>query len=560
MAFLPRFSRLLPVSVFIMLSVLAFVLAPAPARADVGVMPILPGGSSLAAEGNTPIQMRAEVVVMDVRLASEADNASLKLNPEAYGYQAQSVWYSAVAEVQADFTMSNPTGEAVSLTAWFPLASTLVNASWGVLNPEEIVPRIEGFQVSVDGSPLEFAVTELPNPQGVDKPPLPWASFPVSFPAGRETMIHVSYVLPLAQPAKSNALVLYYIFQTGAGWAGPIGQAELILNLPYPASAETLSGMPSGSLNPPYFIFGGDEVAGIPSGAVLEGRQARWTWTDWEPGPGDDFALLLMHPRVWAGLQADRSAVENAPGSGSARWKLCRTYYGLSRTYPAAVHPAYSEAYLPQGVESCQVAADLLPADAAPHYVLAWFYLSALAEDPSPDTLHPVVFELELGRALEALQPASEVVLCPIPWDLNNTDCIEENIRSLYPGTPDAEWYADIVEEAANQVAARLENATATAEGAVRSTEWAHQTGTAAVAALAAPTRTSQFATSTPQPATLTPLPVPTATLTPLTPTPAAALPVVSQDRGGLVLIVAAGVIVLIIGFFSIRASISRRR
>jgi hypothetical protein len=36
---------------------------------------------------------------------------------------------------------------------------------------------------------------------------------------------------------------LYYIFQTGAGWAGPIGQAELILNLLYLSSPDTLAGI-----------------------------------------------------------------------------------------------------------------------------------------------------------------------------------------------------------------------------------------------------------------------------------------------------------------------------
>ena len=40
-------------------------------------------------------------------------------------------------------------------------------------------------------------------------------------------MLHVSYVLPLLPLPKWYALALYYIFQTGAGWAGPIGQAEL---------------------------------------------------------------------------------------------------------------------------------------------------------------------------------------------------------------------------------------------------------------------------------------------------------------------------------------------
>ena len=365
-------------------------LATFPAQADVGVHPILPGGSDISPEEETPIQMAAEKVVMTVRAATEADNASIQLNPEAYGYQNRTVWYSAVAEVEADFTMKNPTSKAVSMTAWFPLATALENVAWDELNPDEIVPRIASFQVAVDGIPVDQTVSELPNPNGADKPLLPWASFPVTFPAEKETMIHVSYVLPLHELPKSNALALYYIFQTGAGWAGPIGQAELILNLPYPATAETLAGMPAGSLNPPYFVYLGDEVTDLPSGAVLEGNQARWTWKNFEPGPQDDFAILLMRPESWDKLQALRTAVKTNPNDGQAWLKLCTTYYGSSHNWIYAIPFGNNKTYQSMGMEACQEAARLLMGDAAPHFVLAAFYLSALKENPSLDTLQPV--------------------------------------------------------------------------------------------------------------------------------------------------------------------------
>ena len=201
--------------------------------------------------------------------ATEADNALVKLAPKTYGFQFNPVWFPGIAEVEADFTMKNPTSEAVSMTVWFPLASALENADWN-FNPGEIVPRIESFQVSVDGNPLDYTVSELPNPKGADKPPLPWASFPVTFPGEKETVIHVSYMLPLQPSVKGNEMALYYIFQTGAGWAGPIGQAELILNLPYPASEETLAGMHKLYL-PPMNV--GQKSADVPSGAVLEGTR-----------------------------------------------------------------------------------------------------------------------------------------------------------------------------------------------------------------------------------------------------------------------------------------------
>src|SRR3990170_1530987 len=107
MKVLPRNSLVLVASCLVLLSTAVSLLAASPARADVGVRPILPGGSSLKPEEQTPIQMAAETIVMNVRPATEADNAAVELNPEAYGLQFQPVWFSAIAEVEADFTMQN---------------------------------------------------------------------------------------------------------------------------------------------------------------------------------------------------------------------------------------------------------------------------------------------------------------------------------------------------------------------------------------------------------------------------------------------------------------------
>ncbi len=264
---------------------------------------------------------------MNVRPATEADNSIIQLNPDAYGLQFQPIWYSYIADVQADFTMRNPTSEAVNLIAWFPLASALENVSWEI-NPDETVPRIASFKVLVDGNPIDYTVSELPNPKGTDKPLLPWASFPVSFPAGKDTRIQVSYLFPLQPAVKGSELALYYIFQTGAGWAGPIGQAELILNLPYPASAETLARMDPSILGLPYFKA--DPDANLPMDGMLEGSQARWTWTDFEPGPQDDFSIWLVDPAQYQQLQTARAAVQSNPQDGQAWLELASIYRNLA--------------------------------------------------------------------------------------------------------------------------------------------------------------------------------------------------------------------------------------
>jgi hypothetical protein len=375
-----------------------------PSRADVGVRPLLPGGSNIEPQEETPVQMAAEKVVMNVRQATEADNATIQLNPQAYGLQTVPVWFPAVADVQADFTMKNPAGEAVSMTAWFPLASALENVSWE-LNPDEIPPRIQNFQVSVDGELVEHTVSELPNPKGADRPPLPWASFPVTFSAGEETEIQVRYTVPLQTAVKGKELALYYIFQTGAGWAGPIGQAELVVNLPYPASEATLAMASPGSLSLPYGRA--DTLPAIPEGVVLEGNQARWTWKDFEPGPQDDFAAWLMDIGEWEALEAAKAEVQAMPEDGQAWLELAGIYRSLA-TGGWNSPSIFSKSYLQSGIEAYQKAAELLPEHPVPHAGLALLTLAPFMKDKNapPQVMQTVQDELNIARELEAINPS----------------------------------------------------------------------------------------------------------------------------------------------------------
>ena len=363
-----------------------------PAQADMSVQPILPGGSSLMPEGETPIQMAAEKVVFNVRPATEMDDTVVARNPAEYGlpasFDGSPGMYPGMADVFADFTMVNPTNEAVSMTAWFPLASAIETEEWN-LYPGEVVPSIQRFQVIMNGKPLDYEVSELPNPKEEDKPPLPWASFPVTFPAGEETHVQISYVVPAWWSYEGLAMNLYYIFQTGAGWAGPIGKAELVVNLPYPASAETIWAMPEGGQS--------------------EGHQVRWTWENFEPGPDDDFFIQLLMQNRWDELQAARAAVAANPHDGETWLNLASTYSTLTRGkhYNAArMLPGFGEIYQPLGVQAAQEALRLLPGDGRPHYELALLYTSVLPENASREDLNPVMDELKIVEELEpALAP-----------------------------------------------------------------------------------------------------------------------------------------------------------
>lgn len=386
MKILPRQSLVLPICGLVMGVILLSLFVIASGLADMGVQPILPGGSNIKPEGETPIQMSAEKVALNVRPATEFDDTVVTRNPAEYGlpgsFDGSPGMYPAVADVLADFTMVNPTNEDVSMTAWFPLASALETEEWD-LNPGEVVPSIVRFQVIMDGKPLEYKVSELPNPKGEGKPQLPWASFPVTFPAGKEIHVQVSYTLPAWWSHEGLVMSLFYIFQTGAGWAGPIGNAELIVNLPYPASEETIFEMPKGGL--------------------IEGHQVKWTWMDFEPGPQDDFFIKLLMFNRWDELQAARSGVADNPRNGEAWLVLASTYLTLTRGnhYSAArMLPGFGEVYQPLGVHAAQEALRLMPDDGRPHYELALLYASKLPENASREDLQPALDELKIVEEL----------------------------------------------------------------------------------------------------------------------------------------------------------------
>ncbi len=378
---------------------------PVQVRADVGVRPVLPGGSNIKPGEETPVQMAAETVTMNVRQATAMDNLAVNLNPGAYGFDIRPVWFETVADVNADFTMRNPTSEDISMTAWFPLASALGNVEWK-FNPNETVPQIANFRVSSNGIPVKFQVSDLPNPGGSQKPDLPWASFPLSFPAGKDTLVHVSYTVPLSPAAKGREVALYYVFQTGAGWAGLIGHADLVVNLPYPASAETIADNPKISL--PYGSIG-QISTGLPKGAVIDGKEVRWSWTNFEPTPQDDFAIWLLKPSAWEQLFSARQAVKANPADGKAWLELAAVYHSLSALPFSNAAQLFSPFYLPQAIEAYQKAGALLPDHPAPHTGLGLLALTRLPGKGVPISgaaIQRAQDELKTAQTLEAANPA----------------------------------------------------------------------------------------------------------------------------------------------------------
>jgi hypothetical protein len=392
---------LLPCSLLLVFTLISLML-PSPVQAG-GLQPILPGGSSIQPGEETQIQMLAEVVSINIRTATEPDNALIKLNPNIYPFQMAPVWFSAIAEVETDITLRNPTSNPVSMTVWFPLASALEDVEWKLYSGET-VPRIESLQVNVDGKQIEYTVSELPNPKGDDKPFLPWASFLVTFPGQVETVIHLGYkVAP--QPFPGIEMAFYYVFQTGASWAGPIGRVELTLNLPYPASSETIAGMPADSLRlPPYYRA--SMRANLSPNSMLERNQANFYWENLEPGPEDDFAVWLLQPDIWKELETAQTVVQANLQDGRAWLDLASTYtnhLGIEFNYLSVFSPYF----LPAGIDAYQKAAAFLPGHPAPHAGLALLSLAPyIIEKNAPsDVIQYVQNEIQIARKLDAKNP-----------------------------------------------------------------------------------------------------------------------------------------------------------
>lgn len=393
-----RILFLVPVGL-ILVGVSLFLNASQPVKAG-GAQPILPGGSSIQPGGETPIQMVSEVITMDVRMATEADNSLVTLRTDYFPITKQPIWYPAVAEVQSTFRLRNPTSEAVSMDILFPLAAALDIVEWN-LSKDDDVPQIVHLRVNVDGENAEYKISRLPNPKGADRPQLPWAKFQVTIAGEQETTILLNYSVPLQPSISGVEMTLVYTLHPGSGWAGPVGQVDLTINLPYPASTNTLAGIPAGTLQiPPYYRP--SLPAALPARAMLEDNRVSWTWQDLEPDAEDDLAIWLLQPARWLEFESARDAVKADPQDGQAWLELGATYYSFSSNGPE-FPTLFSSIYLPKGVQAYQKAVELLPERSAAHAGLALLTLEQYmsGKDAPAEDMQLILDELQITRDLE---------------------------------------------------------------------------------------------------------------------------------------------------------------
>jgi hypothetical protein len=370
----------------VLVSLIATLLHAPVAHADIAP-PKMPPGSNINPADETQVQMRAERIVITVSALQPASTNSMNL-----------VGDYVHAQVDGWFQMRNTGKAAESMQVRFPLADPS-----GMGNGFGAYPEVLNFQAWVDGQIASSSVITLPNPQDERQPALRWAAFDVTFPVTRNVMISVSYsISPTGYVPEAQ---FAYVLSTGAGWKGPIGKVDIILRLPYPATAEN--------------VLLDDSIRG---GRIVQG-EVRWRWNNLEPTQKNDWYATIVVPYVWQGILAARKAVQQDP-HGASLW------LALSKAYVKAV--PYK--YVPEGgfnfmvlsFEAMGRAVELAPKSAQMHAEYAgllWYYFQnyIIYEENDGVLEKRIKDELDTALKLDPDNNKAKALLLEMNQDIEHT-------------------------------------------------------------------------------------------------------------------------------------------
>jgi len=243
------------------------------------------GGASFDAASATDIRLISETVIMavgDVNFTWTNDPGDVLTGTGAI--------------VTADFVLNNPKNSPQTLKVGFPLQ---IPAQAN--QPGSAFASIHDLRAFVGDNEAETTVETV----GQET----WSAWQMSFAPG-ETHVRVTYDLPATTDA-CNA-ELGYVLHTGAAWAGPIGQADLIVRYPYAAEATFVS---------PHGIYLGNSTPGYR----VAGTDLRWHYDNLEPTPANDLAVTFVTPECWLKVAGARAAL-NQQASAENYWHLASAY------------------------------------------------------------------------------------------------------------------------------------------------------------------------------------------------------------------------------------------
>src|SRR5574341_118850 len=266
--------------------ILAALCAPVPNRARADAAPAygIPGGS-LTPITVTNVQMVNETVTLELA----------QLNFTAGFGQYDELFTQLGVKVTAEFLFRNLDSVPQHLTVGFPLYSGLtVDKGDSYYNIVNFRAFVNGVEVTTKRSKVndEF-----------------WAAWEMDFAPG-DSQLRVTYDSAATSDA-CNA-EFGYVLHTGAGWAGNIGQADIILRFGYPAES-LLVGDGALYLRP------------APRNFVAKDFDLIWHYEDFEPTEADDFSATVVVPDCWREVARARAALLK-DASAQNYWQTAKAF------------------------------------------------------------------------------------------------------------------------------------------------------------------------------------------------------------------------------------------
>lgn len=273
-------------------------------HADIGWPPVNPAGASVGPQDD--FQTNVRMVSEEVHLNIEAFKRPV---PEG---ESESPAYWMRGLVDASFVMRNLGETQETFDVWFPLAASTryTEVLQYEMTPENIV---QDFEVRVDDKQIKTAQVNAPS-VGIPEYESSWAKFAMVFPPNQDVVIQVNYTI---YPGGRRPFGDFeYILQTGAGWKDSIGEATIVIQLPYNVTTEAVS-------------FSGNDVYGYPlapqpEGFIVEKNTLTWHFTGLEPATKDNIFINVLEPERYQRLVQARAQVLTTPNSADAQLELAR--------------------------------------------------------------------------------------------------------------------------------------------------------------------------------------------------------------------------------------------
>ena len=162
------------------------------------------------------------------------------------------------------------------------------------------------------------------------------------------------------------------------------------------------------------------------AGGVIDGRDVRWHFEDFEPDRSSDFELSIVNPAVWQSITREQINLQSNPSDGESWGRLGKLYKEIFFYRRDFRRDEGGQQLYPLSVEAYENAVRLLPNDALWHAGFAdllsvhSYYASWEGVDTTPEMLRSMQ---EIDRALD---------LAPNDPKVNE---IAVDMYYLFPGT-----------------------------------------------------------------------------------------------------------------------------